>query len=86
VTDKAWEWFGGRHADIDESVTPTDDGYEVRASIPWATLGIEPGPGVKLQSTIAVKSVDASGESPVKLNWRYKQEAGRHQLGVLILE
>lgn len=86
VTDKAWEWFGGRQTDIDRSVTLSDGGYEVRASIPWTTLGVEPTPGTRLQSTVAVKSVDASGESPVKLNWRYKQEGGRYRLGDLVLE
>lgn len=86
VTDKAWEWFGGRQTAIDQSVTPMDDGYEVRASIPWTTLGIEPASGVRMQSTVAVKSVNASGESPVKLNWRYKQESDHYRLGDLVLE
>jgi hypothetical protein len=86
VTDKAWEWFGGRQDQIEQTVTQTDDGYEVRAAIPWQVLGVTPAAGTKMQATVAVKSVSSQGNSSVKLNWRFKEEAGRITLGELVLE
>jgi hypothetical protein len=83
---KTWEWFGGRHAQIEQAVTKTGDGYEVRASIPWRVLGVEPGAGRKLQASVAVNSFNAQGESPIKLNWRFKEDASGIRLGELVLE
>ncbi len=86
VNDKAGEWFGGRQDQIDQTVRPTDSGYEVRAAIPWRLLGVAPEAGLKMQSTVAVHSVSAEGNSSVKLNWRFKEQAGRIMLGKLVLE
>ena len=86
MTDKAWEWFGNRHEEIEQSVTQTGNGYEVRAAIPWRVLGVSPEAGLKMQSSVAVKSVSTQGDSSVKLNWRFKEQAGRIRLGELVLE
>ena len=86
VTDKVYEWFGERYGEIEQSVSRTDDGYEVRASIPWGVLGATPEVGAELQASVAVKSVTPEGNASMKLNWHYKQEAGRVQLGRLVLE
>ncbi len=86
ITDKAWEWFGNRHGEITQTVKQTDSGYEVRAAIPWRVLGVTPEAGLKMQSSIAVTSVNARGDSSVKLNWRFKEQAGRIRLGDLMLE
>ena len=86
VPGRVLEPFGGRHTRIDHSVKRVDDGYEVRASIPWRVLGIMPEPGLKLGASVAVKSVNEQGESPVKLNWRYQPETGYASLGELVLE
>lgn len=86
VTDKAWEWFGGRHEEVVQTVVQTESGYEVRATIPWSVLGVTPSRGLKMQSSVAVQSVNKRGDSSVKLNWRFKQQAGRIQLGELVLE
>jgi hypothetical protein len=86
VTDKAWEWFGGRQDQIQQAVTKTDDGYEVRAVIPWRVLGVIPAAGLKMQASVAVHSISAQGNSSVKLNWRFKEDAGQITLGGLLLE
>lgn len=86
VPDRVLEAFGGRHTNIDRSVKLVEGGYEVRATIPWQILGIDPASGMKLGASVAVKSVNERGESPVKLNWRYQPETGYIGLGELVLE
>jgi hypothetical protein len=86
VTDKVWEWFGARQDQIEQTVKQTDDGYEVRAAIPWRVLGVTPTVGLKMQASVAVKSVSAQGNSSIKLNWRFKEMSERIRLGELVLE
>lgn len=99
-TDKVWEWFGGRQGEIEQTVrlnstAPGADastgesaaqGYEVRATIPWKLLGVDPKPGLKLQASVALHSVNTPGDSSMKLNWLFKERAGRINLGELVLE
>jgi len=86
VTDKAYEWFGNRHVSIEQTVRPTDDGYEVRAAIPWGVIGVTPEAGQTMQASVAVHSTNDRGDSSMKLNWRYHEQAGRVTLGELVLE
>ncbi len=86
VTDKAWEWFGQRHDAIEQTVQKTEEGYEVRAAIPWGVLGVTPSVGMKMKSSLALMSINQRGDSSMKLNWHYKEQAGRVELGTLVLE
>ena len=86
VNDKAWEWFGRRQTQIEQTVKPTDEGYEVIASIPWSLIGVEPVKGKTLGVTVAVKSVNRELDDMMKLNWQFKEKDGRIKLGELVLE
>ena len=86
VTDKAWEWFGDRHQGVEQTVKPDSAGYEVRAAIPWESLGVIPQPGHTIHTSIAIHSLNYRGDSSIKLNWCYKEQAGQITLGELVLE
>ncbi len=80
VTNKCWEWFGGRRQ-IKAVAQPTTSGYEVEATIPWSLLGVTPARGTILRVSPAIKN---TGHGKAEWNW---QPTGDHvTLGRLILE
>ena len=86
VTNKCWEWFGERR--IEQClVEPTTNGYRVAAAIPWATLGLQPRPGLAVGVSPALNSVTHAEEPAMLLNWRWKKLGGdRFQIGTVTLE
>jgi len=84
VTNKRWEWFGGRNG-FEATTVRTDDGYRVNAAIPWEILGVKPGAGVVLGVSLAVKDVDTIADAPVKLNWQWRSEGDHVRLGKVVL-
>lgn len=84
LNDKTHEWFGNRRAIA--RVQPAAGGYRITALIPWKELGLVPRAGLQLGVSPAVNSIRADDESPVKLNWRWREERGVFHLGTLTLE
>ncbi|MBI2515539.1 MAG: hypothetical protein HYV95_01365 [Opitutae bacterium] len=76
------------HVPCDALITPTADGYTVEASIPWASIGLTPKPGLEFGLTPAaitegVKEWDAM----LKLNWSYSTPLpGEFRLGRIRLQ
>jgi len=85
VEDKSHEWFGERKL-AGASVRHIDDGYSVRADIPWKMLGVDPREGLTVAVSPAVKSVDPEGSDSTKLNWNWQLQKGVLRLGKLVLE
>ncbi len=86
VTNKCWEWFGGRHLER-ACVEPVTNGYRVMAAIPWALLGLQPRAGLVLGISPALNSISHQDEPAMLLNWRWKKTgAGVFQLGTVTLE
>lgn len=68
--------------------TPTAHGYALEASIPWASLGVTPRPGLQLGASPAVLAAGRREWEPlIKLNWSWHPvHAGLHRLGTIRLE
>jgi hypothetical protein len=82
----AIEHFHGAPATM--AVTPTAAGYRLTATIPWASLRVEPRAGLELGASAAVISEGTKEwEATLKLNWSYFRQDGMHaRLGLLRLE
>jgi hypothetical protein len=86
VTNKCWEWFGGRTVEACR-VETTTNGYRVAAAIPWKTLGLQPRPGLAFGVSPALNSVSHLDEPAMLLNWRWKKlGGGGFQVGTVTLE
>lgn len=86
VSDRVWEWFDERHADVSATVQSVDTGYTVQAAIPWSLLDVEPEPGRLLQVSPALHSVDPEENLSMKLNWYWELVGPVVRLGLLELE
>jgi hypothetical protein len=85
VTNKCWEWFGGRQL-TQYMVTPATNGYRVEAALPWVLLGVSPHAGLSLGISPALNSVSHADEPAMLLNWRWKKLGGdRFALGTVVL-
>lgn len=72
----------------DALITPTADGYTVEASIPWASIGLTPKPGLEFGLTpAAITEGTKEWEATLKLNWSYfSLRAGEYRLGRIRLQ
>ncbi|MFH0909159.1 MAG: glucoamylase family protein [bacterium] len=84
VTNKTWEWFGGRSVS-NAIVETTPSGYRITADIPWSSLGLSPGPGTTLGASPALHDVNATANA-VKLNWSWRPSGDTVTLGQLLLQ
>lgn len=82
----ALEHFHGARATTE--ITPTAEGYRIAATIPWASLRLEPRAGLEVGASAAVISEGTKEwEAALKLNWSYfRQDGMRARLGLLRLE
>ncbi|HVT74498.1 MAG TPA: glucoamylase family protein [Lacunisphaera sp.] len=83
---KPVEFFN--HVPVEAVVTPTAHGYTVEAAIPWASLGLQPRPGLEIGiSPAALARGFQEWEPAPKVNWSYvPRHAGEYRLGVVRLK
>ena len=86
IPNQVWEWFGQRNQDVDATVTLADNGYHVKARVPFSVLNIDPTPGRRISASVAVQSDRPTVQTPLKLNWAWRPHIERVYLGELQLD
>lgn len=85
----AYLWFQNHkpsESEVETSSLRTQDGYQIIARISWKLLGIvRPEKKQVLGASVAINDVDNDNFGNAKLNWHFKSEAGKIELGKLIL-
>ncbi|MBL9204257.1 MAG: hypothetical protein JNN01_04185 [Opitutaceae bacterium] len=76
------------HAPNQATITATSEGYTIEASIPWASLGLAPRPGLEFGLSAAVTSEGTREWEPnLKLNWSHANlSPGVSRLGLIRLQ
>lgn len=76
------------HVPCEARITPTSDGYTVETSIPWASIGLTPKPGLEFGLTpAAITEGVKEWEATLKLNWSYATpRPGEFRLGRIRLQ
>lgn len=60
--------------DAQVSSVPADGGYVLSAAIPWAALGVDPSPGLKLRADVGFISSDAAGKRNIARTYWANQD------------
>ncbi|OGR50913.1 MAG: hypothetical protein A3I11_06175 [Elusimicrobia bacterium RIFCSPLOWO2_02_FULL_39_32] len=86
----SYAWFQKRipaQDEVNTIVKTTPAGYDIFTAISWKFLGIiEPVRGQSLGISIAVHDVDNDANGEGKLNWHFKSNGSKIELGKLILQ